>query len=224
MYPCVNCSVLFIWIFFWVLHFVNLYSRVEKHLFRHGPRAYHLILSPVAYHAMFIRACSTSLKKKNKLLDKHRDTYFMPPHWFKIKSLCLRIFRVEIGVFFLIVCVWRSLSGYVLCTLCWWKPGKCPSHGSFAFRSPVPGLPDGPQNVRHVLGHFAFHASVISGTSILLSQGATLKHMQRKTNEFFLPFLFSSSPFSICWELSMCQVSTLELEEMSELSPFWVWD
>lgn len=138
MYPCVNCFVLFIWIFFLVLHFVNLSSRVEKHLFQHGPSAYHLILSPVAYHAMFIRACSTSLKKKNKLLDKHRDTGFMPPHWFKIKSLCLRIFRVEIGVFFLSVCVWRSLSRYVLCTLCWWKPGKCPGHGSFAFRSPVP--------------------------------------------------------------------------------------
>lgn len=105
MYPCVNCFVLFIWIFFLVLHFVNLSSRVEKHLFQHGPSAYHLILSPVAYHAMFIRACSTSLKKKNKLLDKHRDTGFMPPHWFKIKSLCLRIFRVEIGVFFLSVCV-----------------------------------------------------------------------------------------------------------------------
>ena len=80
MYPCVNCLVLFIWIFFLVLHFVNLYSRVEKHLFRPGPSAYHLILLPVAYHTVFIGACSTSLKKKSKLLDKHRDTCFMPPH------------------------------------------------------------------------------------------------------------------------------------------------
>lgn len=29
MYPCVNCLVLFIWIFFLVLHFVNLYSSRE---------------------------------------------------------------------------------------------------------------------------------------------------------------------------------------------------
>ena len=118
------------------------------------------------------------------------------------------------------MCVWRSLSKYVLCTLYWWKPGKCPSQRSFAFGSPVPGLPDGSPNARHVLGHFALHASVISGTSILLSQGATLKHMQRKTNEFFFLFLFSSSPFRIYWELSMCQMSTLELEEISELRSF----
>lgn len=53
-------------------------------------------------------------------------------------------------------------------------------------------LPEGQQ----VPGPFTFHAFVISGTRILLSQGAMLKHMQRKTNEFFLLFLFSSSSLS----------------------------
>lgn len=63
-----------------VLHFVNLYSRVEKHLFKQGPSAYLLILSPVAYYAVFISVSSVSLKKKSKLVDKHGDTCFTPPY------------------------------------------------------------------------------------------------------------------------------------------------
>lgn len=104
--------------------------------------------------------------------------------------------------------------------LYWWKTGNCPSHSSFAFRSPVLDLPDGPQNIRHVLGPFTFPAFVISGTSVLLSPRATLKYMQRKTNAFFLLFLFSSSSLSVYWVPSRCQVSTLELEDISELRLF----
>lgn len=62
-----------------VLHFINLDSRAEKHLYQYGPSAYLLILSSVAYYAMFIEVFSIFLKKKSKLFDEHGDTYFMPP-------------------------------------------------------------------------------------------------------------------------------------------------